>query len=161
MSLGMGGYGVQNILSRAYFAKQNGRAPLIAGAVSIGANILLCMALVGRFEVAGLAVASAASSTLYALLLLLPMVRRGEKLLDRAGAVDLVKMLAASVFMGLCAYGVLSLLTAALPSGKLGELVSLGGSALAGLAVYFLLALALGLQEAKLTVNFVKRLKRG
>jgi putative peptidoglycan lipid II flippase len=161
MSLGMGGYGVQNILSRAYFAKQNGRAPLIAGAVSIGANILLCMALVGRFEVAGLAVASAASSTLYALLLLLPMVRRGEKLLDRAGAVDLVKMLAASILMGLCAYGVLSLLTAALPAGKLGELIALGGSALAGLAVYFLLALALGLQEAKLTVNFVKRLKRG
>ncbi len=42
MSLGMAGYAVQNILSRAYFARQEGSGPLVAGAVSIGVNILLC-----------------------------------------------------------------------------------------------------------------------
>ena len=31
MALGMAGYALQNILSRAYFARQQGRVPLIAG----------------------------------------------------------------------------------------------------------------------------------
>ena len=49
---------------------------------------------------------------------------------------------------------------ALLPGGKLGELVSLGLCALAGVAVYFLLALVFGLQEAKLSVNLLKQLRK-
>lgn len=161
VSLGMAGYAVQNILSRAYFARQEGRAPLIAGAISIGVNILLCMALTDRFEVAGLAFASAVSSTVYALLLLVPMERRGEGVLDRSMAADLVKMLLATLVMGLCARGVLDLLTAVLPAGKPGELLSLGLCALAGVAVYGVLSVVLRIPEAALVLSFLKRGKRG
>ena len=83
VSLGMAGYAVQNILSRACFARQDGRTPLVAGAVSIGVNILLCMVLTQRMAVAGLAVASAVSSTVYAVLLLIPLERKGERVFDR------------------------------------------------------------------------------
>lgn len=160
VSLGMAGYALQNILSRAYFAKQDGRTPLVAGALSIGVNILLCALLMDRFQVAGLALASAVSSTVYALLLLLPMERRGEGVLDRDMVLDLVKMAAAALAMGLCAHLVLTGLTPLLPGGKLGELLCLGLCALAGVAVYFLLALVLGLQEARLTANLIKQLRK-
>ena len=63
----------------------------------------------------------------YALLLLLPMQRRGEGVLDRTMGLDLVKMLLAAAVTGLAAAGVLSLLTGVLPGGKIGELLSLGG----------------------------------
>ncbi len=161
VSLGMAGYAVQNILSRAYFARQDGLPPLVAGAVSIGVNILLCMALIDAFSVAGLAFSSAVSSTVYALLLLLPMERRGEGVLDRTMLLDFCKMLLAALATGLCAARVLSALAAVLPAGKAGELLSLGGCTLAGLAVYFLLTLALGLPEAKLSLSLIKNLKRG
>ena len=72
VSLGMTGYAVQNILSRAYFARQKGKVPLAAGAASILVNVLLCMALAQRMGVAGLALSSAVSSTVYALLLDIP-----------------------------------------------------------------------------------------
>jgi len=160
LSLGMAGYAVQNILSRAYFARQDGRTPLIAGAASIAVNILLCMVLVDRFEVAGLALASAVSSTAYALLLLLPMERRGEGVLDGAMLGDLLKMLATAVIMGLCANGVGQLLNRLLPTGKLGELIALGGCALTGMAVYFLLTLALKVPEAKLSVGLIQQLRK-
>lgn len=75
MSLGMTGYAVQNILSRAYFARQQGRVPLIAGGGAILVNLLLCRALTHRFQVAGLALSSAIAATVYALLLLLPLQR--------------------------------------------------------------------------------------
>lgn len=159
MSLGMAGYAVQNILSRAYFAKQDGKTPLIAGAVSIGANIIMCMLLVERFEVAGLALSSAISSTVYALLLLLPMERRGEGVLDKRMVVDLLKMLAASAVMGLTAWLVLSGLGNVLPANKLGELISLGLCGLTGMVVYFVLSIVLGVPEAKMSLGILKHRK--
>lgn len=160
-SLGMAGFGVQNILSRAYFARQEGKVPLVAGAVSIGVNILLCMLLTKVLEVAGLAVASAVSSTVYALLLALPLERRGEGVLSRAFLTDLLKMLLATAAMALCARGAMGVAVRLL-SGKAGELFSLCAAAGAGVAVYVLASLALGLEEIKLAKDMMKGvLKRG
>ena len=162
LSLGMVGYALQNILSRAYFARQDGRTPLVAGALSIGVNVVLCMLLTDRLEVAGLAISSAVSSTVYALLLLLPLQHRGEAILDRATLLDLLKMLLATLAMGLIASGALDALTVLFPSGKLGEALALVLCALAGALIYFLLTLVMGLSEAKLTVSLIKHtLKRG
>ena len=161
VSLGMAGYAVQNILSRAYFAKQSGKVPLIAGAVSIGANILLCMALTDTLAVSGLAIASAVSSTVYALLLLLPMQRGGQKVLDGKFGMDLLKMLLATLAMAAAAALTLHL-TGGLVAGKAGQLVTLGLGAAAGVAVYFVLTTLLRLEEATLTASIVKQvLKRG
>lgn len=156
LSLGMAGYAVQNIVSRAYFAKQDGKTPLIAGGLSILVNLLLCVVLVDRFEVAGLAIASAVSSTVYALMLMLPMELRGEGILNKKTVIDFIKMMVAALVMGLCAHTVLNLLAGAVPAGKLGELVCLGGSALTGAVVYFVLVLVLGVPEARLSLSILK-----
>jgi len=162
MSLGMVGYALQNILSRAYFARQQGRVPLIAGGASILVNILLCRLLADRFGVAGLALASAISSTVYALLLLLPLQRGGEKILDGSALWDLGKMTLAAAAMGLCVWTALNFLAPLLPAGKVGEVLLLGLCALLGVALYFLLALLLRVEEAGLCVSIVKKtLKRG
>ena len=93
--------------------------------------------------------------------LLLPLERRGEGVLGGGMTADLLKMLAAAAVMGLCAHGVLGVLEMALPAGKVGELLSLGLCALFGLAVYFLMAVLLGLQEAKLVISLFTKRKRG
>lgn len=161
VTLGMAGYAMQNILSRAYFAKQQGRGPLIAGGLSILVNLLLCILLVQPMGVAGLAIASAASSTVYALLLDIPLERRGEGFLSGTFVAELGKMLLASVVMALSAGGVLKL-TADLLGGKLGLLVSMGTAAGVGVLVYFAAALVLGLSEACIVRDMIKRLlKRG
>ena len=162
VSLGMAGYAVQNILSRAYFARQDGRTPLFAGAVSIGVNIVLCMVLVESMQVAGLAIASAVSSTVYAVLLLLPLEKKGERVFTAAFWMDMIKMALAVLAMVLAVRGVMALAGAVLPAGKLGELLLLGSAAAVGAAVYFLAAALLGVSEAALMKNMAKRmLKRG
>lgn len=162
VSLGMVGYAVQNVLSRAYFARQDGRGPLVAGILSIGANVILCLVLTGPLKVAGLAIASSASATIYAILLDLPLERRGEGfLLQPAFLKELGKMMVSTIVMALAAWGVLQV-TAGLLAGKLGLLVSMGAAAAAGAVVYFLLTLILKLDEAVLIRNMVKKvLKRG
>ena len=160
MSLGMTGYAAQNILSRAYFARQQGRGPLVAGGASILANILLSMALAQRFSIAGLALASALSATIYALLLLFPLQRGAERLLDGGALLDLGKMALAALVMGRCVRLLPELLS--LPGGKAGELLCLGLCALAGVVLYFVLALILRVDEARLCASLMKKtLKRG
>lgn len=162
VSLGMAGYAVQNILSRGYFARQDGRAPLLAGAVSIAVNILLCALWAEPFQVCGLAAASACSSTVYALLLLLPMQRRDGRLFTPALWKDLGKMLLCTLAMAAVVLGVRAGLSALLPAGKAGELILLGACAAAGAAAYFLTAAAAGLDEARLAGRLVRKLlKRG
>ena len=161
VSLGMAGYAVQNILSRAYFAKQSGREPLIAGGISIAVNVALCMVLTDTLAVSGLAIASAVSSTVYALLLLLPMERRGEGVMTRGFAADLMKMLLATVLMAGAASFAGGAVSGVL-GGKAGELLTLGVSACAGVAVYFAAAAVLRLEEAQLCIRLIKQItKRG
>lgn len=162
MSLGMAGYALQNILSRAYFARQQGTVPLMAGGAAILVNILLCRLLVDRLSVAGLALASAVSATVYALLLLLPLQRRGGRVLDGPAVADLAKMALAAAAMGLCVGALLGAAAPLFPAGKPGEALCLGVCALAGVVLYLLLTLALRVEETRLCISLVKKtLKRG
>lgn len=162
VSLGMAGYAVQNILSRVYFARQNGRVPLVTGALSILVNLILCMVLTGPLKVDGLAIASAVSATVSALLLLVPLAREDRELMGGGFMWDLAKMLLAAAAM----YGVVAVLGGAvaplLPAGRLGLLLSLGISAASGLLVYFAAAYLLNISEARLGGRLLaKFLKRG
>ncbi|MCI9310700.1 MAG: murein biosynthesis integral membrane protein MurJ [Lawsonibacter sp.] len=157
MSLGMTGYAVQNILSRAYFARQQGRVPLIAGGGAILVNLLLCRALTHRFQVAGLALSSAIAATVYALLLLLPLQRSGERLLDGSTLADLGKAALAAAAMGLCVQAVQKGLTPLLPAGKMGEALCLALCAGLGVVLYFVLALLLRVREARLVVSLIRK----
>ena len=135
---------------------------MIAGGTSILVNIALCGLLADRLGVAGLALASALASTVYALLLLIPLQRRGERILEGRALRDLGKMTLAAGVMGVCVWAALGALAPLLPAGKAGELLSLGLCALMGVALYFLLALILRVEEAELCVSVVKKtLKRG
>ncbi len=161
LSIGMVGYAVQNILSRAYFARQQGRTPLIAGAISIALNCVLCALLVTPLGVMGLALSSALSSIAYALLLLLPMEWSGHPVLSPSLLLALLRMLGATVLMMVASWSVQGLLSG-LVAGKLGLLLTLSATAVTGGIVYFLAAILLGLSEGQLILTTVKRfIKRG
>ena len=136
--------------------------PLITGGVSILVNVALCMTLTDSMQVNGLAAASAASATVYGLLLLIPLVKEDKALLSGGFVGDLVKMLLATVLMFAVVAAVGSGCASLLPSGKLGLLLTLGVSAGAGVAVYFVVSYLFRLEEARMSVDLVKRiLKRG
>lgn len=139
LSLGMLGYGVQIILSRAFYAEQKGRVPLIAGAVSVLSNIALCSLLMPAYGLRGLAFASAASLILPALVLLAAAARRYPGLANRTGLLDFGKMLACSLLMS----GAVQLSYTAL-AGRLGDGVASRAlvvfmPTLLGVLVYFVL----------------------
>lgn len=157
MSLGMVGYGVQNVLSRAFYAEQDGKTPLISGVISIVVNLVLCLLLADTMDVAGLSLATAVSATVSGVVLLIPMVRRYPGALNGAFWWGLCKMAAGSVGMAAVVYGVNLLLAGRLPDGVMGRILALGVPAAAGILVYFLLAMVLGLPEAEVLGRRLKR----
>ena len=118
------------------------------------------MLLTEPLGVAGLAISSAISSTLYALLLIIPLQRQGGGVLDGSFARDGAKMLVSTVGMAAVVLAVRFGLEGLLPQGKIGELVLLGVCALLGVAVYFLLTKLTGLDEAKMVWDMVKRVRK-
>ncbi len=150
ISLGMAGFGVQNIVSRAYFAQEEGKVPLIAGAISILTNLLLCSLLVDTLEITGLALSSFLSSTLYGVILLVALHKKST-LFTLDFLVDMGKMLLLSLSMVIWAGWVLS------KTLFLGEFLAMVITAGVGALGYALLSLLVGLWEAKYFLNLFQK----
>lgn len=157
MSLGMVGYAAQAILCRAYFAEQKGRVPLIAGIISIGVNVLLCMALIEKFDVAGLALASAISCTINAAILAIPLQRRGQGFISAKFLLDMAKIVIAALIMAVGTHFVYTAMAGSF-SGTVGKFAVIIIPAVVGVAIYFAATILLRLPEGKMTVSFVKKL---
>ena len=81
--------------------------------------------------------------------------------MTRGFAADLMKMLLATVLMAGAASFAGGAVSGVL-GGKAGELLTLGVSACAGVAVYFAAAAVLRLEEAQLCIRLIKQItKRG
>ena len=157
MSLGMVGYGIQNVLSRAFYAQQNGKAPMISGAISIVVNLALCLLLSGSMDVAGLSIATAASSMVSAVLLLIPMLRRYPGVLGKRFWIGILKMLCCTLGMGVVVWLTGRSVALWLRDGMLRRILQVGIPTVAGIATYFILALALGLEELQALRSRLKR----
>ena len=157
MSLGMVGYGVQNVLSRLYYAGQDGKTPLISGFVSILVNMALCLALTERLDVAGLSLATAVSSTVAAALLLIPTLRRYPGFLNRQFWLGIGKMLLGTLIMALAVWGVSRLFPDTWSSGLFGRVLALGIPAAVGATVYFAAAMLLCLEEMNRITRKLRR----
>lgn len=143
-SLGMIGYGLQIILSRAYYAAQQGKMPLIAGVASVVTNLVLCLALSPTMGVRGLALAGAVSSVVPALLLLFALRREHHAIVDRASVLDFGKLLACALGMTAAVLAVRSRTAGLETCGVLARIVAVAVPTLVGVVVYFALALLLG-----------------
>ena len=159
VSLGMAGFAAQNILSRAYFARQQGKVPLFAGIASIIVNTMLCRLWTEPFAVNGIALASTVSMFTYALFLLIPLQRQATPLVNKALLFALLRMVLASAAMAVPAYFVMNFLSP-LFAGKMGLVITLSATAATGGIFYIIAAWALGLDEVKKMIDTIKR-KRG
>jgi putative peptidoglycan lipid II flippase len=156
VSLGMIGYALQMVLSRAYFARQTGKIPLIAGIASIAVNILLCVLLTDALGVTGLAIASAAAATVNAVILIVPLERAGDGFINKAFVIDMIKMLISTAFMTVAVL-VLANAFGNLGTGTASKAVTAFIPAAAGCAVYFALTTLLGVREAKVAAGIIRR----
>ena len=160
-ALGMVGYGVQNILSRAFYAKQDGKTPFYSGLVSIIINAVLCALLLKPMGIGGLALAAAVSSTAAAVVLMVPAVKQYPDILDRSLIGQVGKMLLAAAGMLVLVLGCRNV-TASAVGGTFGLLIQLCICGGVGLVSYMVFAKLLKIEESDFVFDIMKKiLNRG
>ena len=161
VSLGMVGYTIQAVLSRVFFAQQKARVPLVAGVFSIAVNIVLCMLLIGRFDVAGLSIASAVSCTVNAIILAVPLQKSGMGFVSKVFLKDMARVIFSTIIMTAAVFLVKFFVEGVVP-GKSGQVLTVALPTIAGFVVYAALAMLLRIPEAKTAVVLIGKLfKRG
>lgn len=160
-ALGMVGYGVQNILSRAFYANQDGKTPFYSGLVSIVINAVLCGLLLEPMGIGGLALAAAVSSTAAALVLLVPAVKQYPDILDQSLVGQIGKMLLAAAGMLVLVLGC-KMALASMMGSLIGQIILLCACGGVGLVSYMIFAKLLKIEESDFVFDTIKKiLKRG
>lgn len=160
-SAGILGVGLREVCNRSFYAFKETITPTIVGVSVVVLNIGLNYALHPIFGAAGIAAATAISSTISGFVLL-SVLQRKKKVLDIKRVVGcLWKTAAATAAMGLVLlllYGVLGLGVKA----GMSLLVSLLIACVAGVAVYAGVLILLRVDELHMALNMIKsKLKRG
>ena len=151
-ALGIAGHALLEVLSRAFFALSDTKTPVLVGVGSMVANIILSLIFIrfvgvqnslSRGEFAGLALANSLTTLLEGAALWLLLRRRIGGIQDRLVLVGAGRALIAAVGMGLAI-----LVTLQLVQSQSAFVMMILGTTV-GMAVFFVLALVLGIDEAR------------
>lgn len=138
-SFGMLGYGLQEILNKAFYARQNGKTPMSVSVIGIALNVLLSFVFVRvlNLGIAGLPMAASVAANFIAITLAV-LLNRKLKIFDRAFFVNFSKLLLSGVFMTASIWGVNFVIS--FSDSFIGKALTLCVPSLVGVIVYFLFA---------------------
>jgi putative peptidoglycan lipid II flippase len=149
-SMGLGGHIVVHVLTRAFYAMQDTRTPVLWAIVAVAINVPLMIVLAGPMGVAGLALALSISATLEVLGLLWALRRRIGSVDEAEVLRSLARSALAALVAGLAMLGGLAATQtwlAALLANGAGRVVALALLAGGGTAIYLLAGTVLGSAE--------------
>jgi putative peptidoglycan lipid II flippase len=153
-SLGICGFGLQTILTRGFYAIQEGTTPMITSIAAIAINLALSFGLVKTMGVSGPAAASSISITIAALIMLVIINKKYRGTVNKTLAVDLIKMLAIGCIMLICVILARNYLQT-LGRSTLITILSIAIPIILGCGVYFVLALTLRLPETTMAIDMI------
>jgi putative peptidoglycan lipid II flippase len=154
---GLVGHSIMEVLTRAFYAQQDTRTPVIIGIVAMGLNVLFSIwfsrlfAHIGWYPLGGLALANSLATALEATALFIFMRKRlngieGKSIADGAWRVGLAGLgMAVSLWIWIQVSG-----------GMNRWFVALGGVALGGV-IYLAGVLVLKVPEMKILIDAVRR----
>jgi putative peptidoglycan lipid II flippase len=141
--------GLNLLLTRTFFAVQRPWIPTRLAALNIVVDVIVSIALYKPFGIAGLIIGTVAANALMTALQLQRLRAGFNGRLEGAQTTMITARIAlASALMAGVAWGVWRLLDALLGGALVGQIVSVGGAAAAGLFVYVRAVLAMRVPEA-------------
>jgi putative peptidoglycan lipid II flippase len=163
-SIGLGGHIVVHVLTRAFYAMQDTRTPVLWAIIAVAINVPLMMLLVGPMGVAGLALSLSISAVLEVIGLIWALRRRIESVEEATVLRSVGRSAIAAAAAALLMLGGLRLvedwLTPLLANG-FGRLVVLAVLSAAGVAIFALVAASLRSPElGQVRSQLARRVRR-
>lgn len=136
-AIGMIGFGLRQVLARAFYSLQDTKTPAINAAIAVVINIILNIILSRLMGIGGLALATSISAIFGTGLLFVSLRKKVGPLGMKDISISFVKILGASILMGLMAKLAFNALTSYL-SQNLALIAAIGvGVLVYGVAIYF------------------------
>jgi putative peptidoglycan lipid II flippase len=160
--VGLTAHSLIAVLARAFYSLQDTATPVLAGLVSVGVNIVVGVALVGQFGLAGLAAAIAVGAWIETAILVILLGHRQRGLALGEVWRMLARALVAAAPAVVTSWGVDAALGgyATLPGGMLASLVRLLLATTAGGLVMLAASLVLRIEEPRRILGIVLDLMR-
>lgn len=151
-SIGMIGFGLREILSRAFYAMQDTKTPMINAAIAMGINIVLNLILSKFLGIGGLALATSISAILCTGLLIISLQKRIGSFGLKNTTISFVKIAGASVVMGIISkltYDVLSTIV----TSDLALIIAIG----IGAMIYFMIIYFMRIDDVDIIIRAIRR----
>lgn len=150
-SIGMVGFGLRDILSRAFYSLQDIKTPVINATIAMALNIILNVVLSRLMGIGGLALSTSISAVLCAILLFISFRNKIGSLGMKNIAISFMKITCASMVMGLIAKIAYDILPR-----FIGDELGLIGSICIGAIVYFIIIFFMNIDEVNTIVSAFK-----
>jgi len=148
LAIGMLGFGLTTILSRAFFSIMNGKVPMIVSLVAIAINIVASFVLIDFMGLGGIALAQSISVTTAGLAMLF-ILSRNFTVFSRAAISNFLKMTFSAAFMAVILFGVMYLIN------DLPYILIIGIISLLGVAMYFIIGSLIRINEVKIAKDLI------
>ena len=163
LSLGLVGHIVVHVLTRAFYAMQDTKTPVLWAIVAVAINVPLMAALVGPMGVEGLALALSISAVLEVIGLLWSLHRRIESVEEATIGRSVARAFVAGVAAALLMLGGLTVVEGSLAGwldNPVGRLLALLVLSSAGIAIFLIVAAALRAPELDQLRSLLRRRTR-
>lgn len=155
-SIGMVAFGLRDILSRAFYALQDTKTPMINGAIAMILNIILNLILVRYMAHGGLALATSISSLICIGLLFISLRRKIGSFGENKIFILFLKSSLASIVMGVIVKITYNYIHSILKTSFINEALTLGITVITGVSIYTLLINLLKVDEVNLILDKIK-----
>lgn len=141
--IGMPAYGVNEILNKCFYARKDGKTPMISSVCGILGVVLLSLLFVNIFkmQVGGLALASSVSAYIVSVVLTIRMIRVNKETVNKQLILTVLKITISALVMGGIVFTIKNFMT-------LNVWLMLALCAILGALVYFSLLYVFKVQEA-------------
>ena len=156
-SIGMIGFSINEILSKAFFSEKNSKTPMFNAIISMIINIILAYSLSSRLGINGLALATAGGSTTNAILNYICMRKRHGKLFEKSDVISVIKTVISTVVMAVFVVVTYSFIKNIAGQNFVGWIACCAVCGFVGIASYFVSCILLGVDEIKAIVKSLER----
>ncbi|NSW91997.1 MAG: murein biosynthesis integral membrane protein MurJ [Firmicutes bacterium] len=151
-SIGMIGFGLREVLSRAFYSLQDTKTPMVNAAIAVVMNIILNIVLSRFLGLGGLALATSISAIFCTVLLFIGLRKKIGPFGMKSITISFVKILCASLIMGVFARTVYGILITRM-NFNLSLVLTIG----AGAAIYFAIICFMKIEDVDAVVSGLKR----
>ena len=153
-SIGMIGYGLMEILNKAFYAMQDSKTPMKTSVVAILLNVALSLVLVKYMGYTGLPLAASITSIVIAILMIVMISKNVNGLVEKDDLKELAKILFSATLMGII---IIALKNVIVGNTIMMTILRVVASICTGIIVYFASVLLL---KNKTLDEFIAKVKK-